>query len=163
MIEQPDGIIITISEAMLKEKGYRNWRKNFMQAMDQRLWAEEAYEKFKDEYEPPPAVGDSSLSKLKQDLWKSKITEYILTEKHKFFNEPVDILKEHFKSQQEYIIAQMVAIRLKGEKDDLKFDFDSIKLPDDPIPPSSSDYVVAMGHAVLSQIDSLMGLPKQKP
>lgn len=34
MIEQPDGIIITISEAMLKEKGYRNWRKNFMDAMN---------------------------------------------------------------------------------------------------------------------------------
>ncbi len=28
-----DGIIITISLAMLKEKGYRNWRRNFLEAM----------------------------------------------------------------------------------------------------------------------------------
>lgn len=28
-----DAIIITISLAMLKEKGYRNWRRNFLEAM----------------------------------------------------------------------------------------------------------------------------------
>lgn len=32
---QPDGIIITISAGMLKEKGYKNWLYNFMLAMDQ--------------------------------------------------------------------------------------------------------------------------------
>ncbi len=34
MIEQPDGIIITISAAMLKERGYRNWLRNFQYAME---------------------------------------------------------------------------------------------------------------------------------
>lgn len=33
MIQQPDGIIITISEQMIKEKGYRNWLRNFLDAM----------------------------------------------------------------------------------------------------------------------------------
>lgn len=33
MTEQPDGIIITISPQMLKEKGYRNWLRNFLMAM----------------------------------------------------------------------------------------------------------------------------------
>jgi hypothetical protein len=32
-MEQPDGIIITISEKMLREKGYRNWLRNFLYAM----------------------------------------------------------------------------------------------------------------------------------
>jgi hypothetical protein len=32
---QPDGIIITISAKMLKEKGYRNWLRNFLHAMRQ--------------------------------------------------------------------------------------------------------------------------------
>lgn len=35
MIEQPEGIVITISAGMLKEKGYRNWLTNFLLAMDQ--------------------------------------------------------------------------------------------------------------------------------
>ncbi|HDZ27072.1 hypothetical protein LCGC14_0500970 [marine sediment metagenome] len=34
MIDQPDGIIITISQGMLKEKGLRNWLRNFFEAMD---------------------------------------------------------------------------------------------------------------------------------
>jgi hypothetical protein len=33
MIEATDGIIITISAGMLKEKGYRNWLRNFLRAM----------------------------------------------------------------------------------------------------------------------------------
>jgi hypothetical protein len=33
MIHPPDGIIITISQQMLKEKGYRNWLRNFRLAM----------------------------------------------------------------------------------------------------------------------------------
>ncbi len=33
MIQQPDGIIITISAGMLKEKGYKNWLQNFLFAM----------------------------------------------------------------------------------------------------------------------------------
>jgi hypothetical protein len=33
MNERPDGIIITISLAMLKEKGYKNWLTNFLDAM----------------------------------------------------------------------------------------------------------------------------------
>lgn len=33
MIEQPDGIIITIGSDMIKEKGYRNWLRNFLTAM----------------------------------------------------------------------------------------------------------------------------------
>jgi hypothetical protein len=38
--EQPDGIIITISQGMLKERkgGYRGWLKEFMQAMDNENW-----------------------------------------------------------------------------------------------------------------------------
>jgi hypothetical protein len=35
MIQQPDGLIITISQQMLKEKGYRNWLRNFLQAMNE--------------------------------------------------------------------------------------------------------------------------------
>lgn len=35
MIEQPEGIVITISAGMLKEKGYKNWLTNFLLAMDQ--------------------------------------------------------------------------------------------------------------------------------
>jgi len=34
MIQPPDGIIITISREMLKEKGYRNWLRNFYKAME---------------------------------------------------------------------------------------------------------------------------------
>ena len=34
MIEQPEGIIVTISNSMLK-KGYRHWLKNFLNAMEQ--------------------------------------------------------------------------------------------------------------------------------
>lgn len=32
--EPPDGIVITISQGMLKEKGYRNWLRNFKQTME---------------------------------------------------------------------------------------------------------------------------------
>lgn len=35
MIAQPDGIIITISQGMIKEKGYKNWLANFLYAMSQ--------------------------------------------------------------------------------------------------------------------------------
>jgi hypothetical protein len=35
MNEPADGIIITISQQMLKEKGYKNWLTNFMLAMSQ--------------------------------------------------------------------------------------------------------------------------------
>lgn len=38
MIQQPDGIVITISQGMLKEKGYRNWLRNFLQAMEKEDW-----------------------------------------------------------------------------------------------------------------------------
>lgn len=34
MEQHPEGIIITISAGMLKEKGYRNWLRNFLDAMD---------------------------------------------------------------------------------------------------------------------------------
>ena len=34
MDSPPDGIIITISQGMLKEKGLRNWLRNFLDAMD---------------------------------------------------------------------------------------------------------------------------------
>jgi hypothetical protein len=33
-MERPDGIIITISLAYLKERGYRTWLKDFMKAME---------------------------------------------------------------------------------------------------------------------------------
>lgn len=33
MIEPPEGIVITISKAMLKERSYRAWLKDFMRAM----------------------------------------------------------------------------------------------------------------------------------
>lgn len=33
-----DAIIITISQAMLKEKGYRNWLTNFFEAMSKEDW-----------------------------------------------------------------------------------------------------------------------------
>jgi hypothetical protein len=33
-MERPDGIIITISQQMLKEKGYRNWLRNYLNAME---------------------------------------------------------------------------------------------------------------------------------
>lgn len=36
--ERPEGIIITISKQMLKEKGYRNWLRNFIDAMDKEDW-----------------------------------------------------------------------------------------------------------------------------
>jgi hypothetical protein len=32
-VEQAEGIIITISEKMIKEKGYKNWLRNFLNAM----------------------------------------------------------------------------------------------------------------------------------
>lgn len=38
MIEQPDGIVITISAGMLKEKGYRHWLRNFLDAMAKEDW-----------------------------------------------------------------------------------------------------------------------------
>lgn len=31
---QPDGIIISISAKMIKERGYRNWLRNYLSAMD---------------------------------------------------------------------------------------------------------------------------------
>lgn len=34
MNERPEGIIITLSREMFHEKGYRNWYKNFMDAME---------------------------------------------------------------------------------------------------------------------------------
>jgi hypothetical protein len=37
-VAPPDGIIITISEKMLKEKGYRNWLRNFLDAMRREDW-----------------------------------------------------------------------------------------------------------------------------
>jgi hypothetical protein len=36
MIEQPEGIVITISAGMLKEKGYKNWLTNFLLAMGEK-------------------------------------------------------------------------------------------------------------------------------
>lgn len=36
--ERPDGIIITLSNKMFKEKGYRNWLTNFLNAMSQEEW-----------------------------------------------------------------------------------------------------------------------------
>lgn len=38
MLDRPDGIIITISAGMLKEKGYRNWLRNFLHAMNSEGW-----------------------------------------------------------------------------------------------------------------------------
>lgn len=38
MIDNPDGIIITISAEMLKERGYRNWLRNFLDAMSREDW-----------------------------------------------------------------------------------------------------------------------------
>ncbi len=38
LTEPPDGIIITISQKMLKEKGYRNWLRNFLDAMGKEEW-----------------------------------------------------------------------------------------------------------------------------
>ena len=38
LLEPPDGIIITISQAMLKEKGYRNWLRNYLEAMGKEDW-----------------------------------------------------------------------------------------------------------------------------
>jgi len=41
MNERPEGIIITISQGMLREKGYRNWLRNFttaMQDQDMSYW-----------------------------------------------------------------------------------------------------------------------------
>jgi hypothetical protein len=40
---QPDGIVITISAGMLKEKGYRNWLRNFLDAMHRNDAGEEVY------------------------------------------------------------------------------------------------------------------------
>ncbi len=37
-MERPDGIILTISQAMLKEKGLRNWLRNFHEAMEKEDW-----------------------------------------------------------------------------------------------------------------------------
>lgn len=37
-LEQPDGIIITISRKMLQEKGAKNWLKNFFDAMSKEDW-----------------------------------------------------------------------------------------------------------------------------
>lgn len=34
MIERPEGIIITVSQDMIKENGYRHWLRNFLHAMD---------------------------------------------------------------------------------------------------------------------------------
>ncbi len=38
-----DGIIITISQGMLKEKGYRNWLRNFLGSMEQNAAGEDIY------------------------------------------------------------------------------------------------------------------------
>lgn len=38
-MQQPDGIIITISQGMLKEKGLKNWLRNFLHAMAQEDWS----------------------------------------------------------------------------------------------------------------------------
>ncbi len=38
LLEPPDGIIITISQGMLKEKGLRNWLRNFFKAMETERW-----------------------------------------------------------------------------------------------------------------------------
>lgn len=38
LVEPPDGIIITISQKMLEEKGYKNWLKNFLDAMAKDEW-----------------------------------------------------------------------------------------------------------------------------
>lgn len=111
----------------------------------ERLWAEEAYAKFIAEYEPHLS---GELSAIRQQLWKSKVTEYVLTEKHKFFGEPVGVLQEHFKSQQDYLISEMVAIRLRGD--------DKYIAAIDPFDDSTkSDAAIAFGFTLLAQ--------KQKP
>jgi len=38
-----EGIIITISQAMLKEKGYRNWLRNYLDAMKRNAEGEDCY------------------------------------------------------------------------------------------------------------------------
>lgn len=38
LLEPPEAIIITISQQMLKEKGYKNWLTNFMKAMNREDW-----------------------------------------------------------------------------------------------------------------------------
>lgn len=38
IIEPPDAIIITISQQMFKEKGVRNWARNFFEAMSEEDW-----------------------------------------------------------------------------------------------------------------------------
>lgn len=37
-MDRPDGIIITISQGMLREKGYKNWLRNFLDAMSKEDW-----------------------------------------------------------------------------------------------------------------------------
>lgn len=36
--ERSDGIIITISQALIKERSYRNWLKNYLDAMSNENW-----------------------------------------------------------------------------------------------------------------------------
>lgn len=38
LLERPDGIIITVGQAELKEKGYRNWLRNYLEAMGKDDW-----------------------------------------------------------------------------------------------------------------------------
>lgn len=38
MTDQPEGIIITISQQMLKEKGVRRWTRSFLEAMANEGW-----------------------------------------------------------------------------------------------------------------------------
>lgn len=38
LLEPPDGIILTVSSSELKEKGYRNWLRNFLDAMGKEDW-----------------------------------------------------------------------------------------------------------------------------
>lgn len=42
-IEQPDGIVITISRAQIAEHGYRHWLRNFLEAMEPRHEVDEFY------------------------------------------------------------------------------------------------------------------------
>lgn len=219
MIEQPDGIIITVGAKMYGDHGYRNWLRNFLSAMyfdfnndidkmleqykasgnlvfqgpstriqngeyktafnrnvlekrfvelhrsqvseiclklgltlaaDYQL-VEEALDRLKDE-QPGVNLFPSEIRKLQNQLWESRVCEYICVEKAKIINPDwVSNIQDRFKQEQEYIIAQMVAYKLTHTKEP-EGDFE--KSIEDFIKDSMSqrsDFAIAMGFTLLAQ------------
>lgn len=114
------------------------------------IWAEEAVEKFKDDYYIKRLIEfhprDYRSGELKRKLWESKVKLYIITEKAKFVGLEVDVAP--LQEAVDRLTAEIVAHRLTH------------KAPATPLVDFEWDISGQMNDSTIATMFALMGMPK---